>query len=139
MFTITDLNVLFTSLYFPSFYPYDDTLRTIFLCLSSNLLYCSINFLLLVLLQFISGTVFVLFPILWLQSLLFLPQLILVFYYVPLFVTYTLFADQSQFVCFCILLPSMVKSHLSLYSFFCDTSLSYGIPLMIYIRAPIII
>ena len=47
--------------------------------------------------------------------------LILVFYYVPLFVTFTLFADKSQCVVFCIILLSMVKSHRSLYSFFCDT------------------
>ena len=55
------------------------------------------------------------------------------------FVTFTLFADESQIVFFCILLPYIVKSHLSLYSFFCDTIFSYGIQLMIYIWAPTLI
>ena len=39
----------------------------------------------------------------------------------------------------CIMLSSMVKIHLSLHSFYCDTIFPNGIPLMIYIWAPILI
>ena len=68
---IINLHVLFTSLYFPlmnskSLSLYDDIL---YLPLSvNNLLNCSINFLLLVLSQFISRDYFPFFLILWLQS-----------------------------------------------------------------------
>ena len=109
-----NIHVIFSSLFSVSYFKLYGTLLFPFVC-QALLLYlflfsqCCYNL--------YSGTVFIWFPILWLQSLLFLPHLILVFYYVYLCVTSTFSRISLSLFYFIVhsYLPLSVRFYCSIY------------------------